>query len=88
MPTATLSSKGQVTIPLAVRTALGLHMGDKLDFVLDQDGLKVVPMRASEPTLKGRFSGRASTPVSLAMMDEAIAAESSERQVVLNQGLA
>lgn len=27
MPTATLTRKGQITIPLAVRTALGLHAG-------------------------------------------------------------
>jgi AbrB family looped-hinge helix DNA binding protein len=33
MPIATLTRKGQVTIPLAVRAALGLHTGDKLDFV-------------------------------------------------------
>lgn len=79
MPTATLTSKGQITIPLAVRTALGLHAGAKLDFVLDQDSFKVVPLRNSVPSLKGRFAGRASKPVSLAMMDEAIAAEAAAR---------
>jgi AbrB family looped-hinge helix DNA binding protein len=33
MPTSTLTSKGQITLPQAVRTALGLEAGDKLDFV-------------------------------------------------------
>jgi bifunctional DNA-binding transcriptional regulator/antitoxin component of YhaV-PrlF toxin-antitoxin module len=48
---------------VAVRTALGLHTGDKLDFVLDQDGSKVVPLRALASSLKGRFSGRTATLV-------------------------
>ena len=79
MPTATLTSKGQITIPLAVRTALGLHPGAKLDFVLDQDSFKVIPLRSGVPSLKGRFAGRAASPVSLAMMDEAIVAEAVVR---------
>ncbi len=79
MPTATLTSKGQITIPLAVRTALGLHPGAKLDFVLDQDSFKVVPLRSAVASLKGRFAGRTSAPVSLTMMDEAIAAEAAAR---------
>ena len=41
MPTATLTSKGQVTIPLEIRHALGLHTGATLDFVQDQDGFRV-----------------------------------------------
>lgn len=79
MPTATLTSKGQITIPLAVRTALGLHTGTKLDFVVEEDGFKVVPLRNAATTLKGRFAGRVAQTVSLAAMDEAIAAEAASR---------
>lgn len=82
MTTATLTSKGQITIPLEVRSALGLHAGAKLDFELSQDGFKVVPLRASVPSLKGRFAGRVTKPVTLAMMDEAIADESAKRHTV------
>ena len=32
MPTATLTSKGQVTIPVEVREQLGLKTGDRLEF--------------------------------------------------------
>jgi len=85
MTTATLTSKGQITIPLEVRTALGLHAGVKLDFVLDQDSFKVMPLRHSVPSLKGRFAGRVSKPVSLTQMDEAIAAESATRHVALKK---
>lgn len=77
MPTATLTSKGQITIPLAVRTSLGLHPGAKLDFSLSEDGFKVVPLRLAPATLKGRFAGRVARPVSLAEMDAAIAEEAA-----------
>ncbi|WP_369123396.1 AbrB/MazE/SpoVT family DNA-binding domain-containing protein, partial [Shewanella electrica] len=33
MPTATVTSKGQITIPAAVRRALGLRTGDRVEFV-------------------------------------------------------
>jgi len=38
MPTATLTSKGQLTLPVEVREALGLKTGDKIDFFLTADG--------------------------------------------------
>ena len=85
MPTATLTSKGQITIPLTVRTALGLHAGTKLDFVVEEDGFKVVPLRNVATTLKGRFAGRVAHAVSLAAMDEAIAAEAASRHRVLTK---
>lgn len=37
MPLATLTSKGQITIPGAVRKKLHLHAGDKIDFALISD---------------------------------------------------
>lgn len=79
MPTATLSSKGQITIPLSVRTALNLQVGSKLDFVTVQDGFKVVPLRGAPGTLKGRFANRVAQAVSLAEMDAAIATEAVKR---------
>ena len=33
MTTATLTSKGQITIPISVRTALGVDTGDRVEFV-------------------------------------------------------
>ena len=38
MALTTLTNKGQVTIPKAVRDSLGLHPGDKLEFVVTQSG--------------------------------------------------
>jgi len=41
MPEATVTSKGQITIPVQVRKALGLEAGDRLVFELRDDGLRV-----------------------------------------------
>lgn len=80
MPTATLTSKGQITVPQAVRHALGLHTGTKIDFVpVAGGGFKVVPLRNEAPTLKGRFAGRVRKPVTVEAMDDAIASETSAR---------
>lgn len=83
MPTATLTSKGQITIPLSLRTALGLHPGSKLDFIRDDSGFKAIPVQSDVQTLlKGRFSGRAAGRVTIADMNNAIAAEA----VAMHQG--
>ena len=34
MQQATLTSKGQITIPKLVRDSLALHAGDKIEFIL------------------------------------------------------
>lgn len=38
MPTATITSKGQITIPSEVRKKLGLKAGDQINFFEDGDG--------------------------------------------------
>jgi AbrB family looped-hinge helix DNA binding protein len=37
MPSSTISSKGQVTVPLAIRKRLGLKEGDRVEFVVEGD---------------------------------------------------
>ena len=79
MPIATLTSKGQITVPLAVRRAMGLHAGTKVDFVPAGDGFKVVPLHKEASSLRGRFAGRVEKAVSIQAMDEAISAEAAAR---------
>lgn len=38
MSTATVTSKGQITIPVEIRTKLDLQTGDRVDFVIDESG--------------------------------------------------
>ncbi|MEA2336076.1 MAG: antitoxin PrlF [Thermoanaerobaculia bacterium] len=38
MPTATVTSKGQVTIPKVVRDLMNLDAGDRIDFVVTDAG--------------------------------------------------
>ncbi len=56
MPTATVTSKGQITIPAAVRASLGLRPGDRVEFVELPDGnFELIPATRSVQTLKGFF---------------------------------
>jgi antitoxin PrlF len=41
MPVSTLTSKYQATIPRAVRDALTLGAGDRIEFIIERDGVRV-----------------------------------------------
>ena len=74
MTSATMTSKGQVTIPVDVRTHLGLSTGDRIEFVLnEQTGrYEVVPATRSVTALKGIIR-KPAKPVSIDGMNAAIA---------------
>jgi len=80
MPTSTITSKGQITLPRDVRQALGLDAGDKVDFVEVEGGFKLVPLRKDVRALKGRFAGRVKRPVTIKEMDDAIAQSVAENK--------
>jgi antitoxin PrlF len=42
---ATLTSKGQMTIPKAIRESLGMKAGDRMTFTLMPDGLVVLRVK-------------------------------------------
>ena len=70
---ATITSKGQVTVPKPIRDKLHLKPGDTIDFVLDEDGdLRIAPVKASVTELKGMLP-KPRAPVTLERMNEAIA---------------
>src|SRR5215471_8533208 len=66
MAIATLTSKGQITIPAQVRDALGLEAGDRVEFVEQEKGqFAIIPATRSVRELKGLFRGRRRKPVSI-----------------------
>lgn len=72
MATATLTSKGQITIPLAVRRKLGLDTGDRVEFVELASGEFALKTATEDVrSLKGMIQ-RPPRPVSIAAMNAAI----------------
>ena len=52
--TTTVTSKGQVTIPKAVRERLGIRAGDKIELTEDEEGFRVTKVCVENPFLKYR----------------------------------
>ena len=78
MAAATITSKGQVTIPVRVRTALGVDAGDRIEFVEVEKGqFAIVAATRSVQELKGLFRGKRTKPVSIEEMNAAIARRAS-----------
>ena len=73
MATATVTGKGQITIPVEVRQALGLDAGDRVEFVEVEPGrFEILPATRSVAALKGMF-GKPKRTVSIEQMNAAIA---------------
>jgi AbrB family looped-hinge helix DNA binding protein len=73
MTTATLTTKGQITIPADVRNALKVDAGDRVEFVqIAPDRFEFVAVNRSITELKGMF-GKPSKKVSIDDMNKAIA---------------
>ncbi|WP_310614536.1 AbrB/MazE/SpoVT family DNA-binding domain-containing protein [Limnohabitans sp.] len=73
MTTATLTTKGQITIPAYVRHALKVDTGDRVEFVqIAPDRFEFAAANRSVTELKGMF-GKPSKTVSIDDMNQAIA---------------
>lgn len=54
MPTATMTSKGQITIPIELRKALGLKPGVRIDFYEIEEGVYAIrPKTGSIMEMRG-----------------------------------
>jgi AbrB family looped-hinge helix DNA binding protein len=70
----TVSSKGQVTLPVAVRRQLGIRAGSQLEFVVrGDDVLEVMVVGGSVRDLHGVL-GKPGRKLTLEQMDAAISA--------------
>jgi AbrB family looped-hinge helix DNA binding protein len=74
---ATLSSKGQATIPKAVRERLQIKPGDRFKFFFHPDGVMILP-KIPTARLKGMIP-KPARPLTLEQMDRAIAEGATAR---------
>ena len=78
MPSSTLTSKGQITIPLEVRKALGLKPGVRIDFYEFEDGKYALrPKTGSIKDMKGCLA-HSGPPISIEEMNESILERAAE----------
>jgi AbrB family looped-hinge helix DNA binding protein len=72
MPSATVTSKGQITVPKEIRDHLGITAGDRLSFQIGSEGeVLVEPETTDVRSLRGMLKRRGRR-VSLANMELAI----------------
>ena len=73
MALATLTTKGQVTIPKEIRESLKLHTGDKIEIIVTEKGeaiIRPISKKVDDIFCKLRRPGRKA--VTLEAMDDAI----------------
>lgn len=77
MSIATLTSKGQTTIPLDIRHFLDIKMGDKIEFIIEDDRVLITPLTVDASQLKGMLP-KPKKRVSIEEMKRAIVKRGSD----------
>lgn len=78
MTTATITSKGQITIPAAVRSGMGVDTGDRVEFIEIEPGrYEMVAATLPVTALKGLIP-KPRKPVSVEAMNAAIRARAAK----------
>lgn len=73
MSIATITSKGQTTIPKEIRDWLNLHPGDRISFIMEADGrVYIQPLNVKVEDLSGILHKPGRATVSIEQMNEAI----------------
>jgi AbrB family looped-hinge helix DNA binding protein len=73
VPSATVTSKGQITLPKAIRDLLRLGAGDRVDFVVKDDGTVVLrPSTVDVRALSGLLHRQGLKPLSVEEMNAII----------------
>ena len=79
MAIATVTTKGQITLPKEIREFLGLRTGHRVEFHVDQSGQVIVRPRIRDVRLlKGMLRSRRRRPVTVEEMNDAVARGASE----------
>ena len=73
MALAKITSKGQVTIPKAVRDSLKVYAGDKIEFVITEDGQALIrPVTKKVDDVYGRLYKPDRKPISIEKMNAGV----------------
>lgn len=81
MPSATLTSKGQLTIPKKVRDQLHLESGDRVNFIVLNDGnVLLQPATIRVTQLKGVLYKKGRRPISVEEMNAAVSKRLSAKK--------
>jgi AbrB family looped-hinge helix DNA binding protein len=87
MPTATLTSKGQITLPKEVREHLHLAEGDRVEFVIQPQGdVQIQPLKGSVQKLFGMLHRPGMRATSLEQMDQALLEALAEDDARIRRG--
>ncbi len=79
MKSATITTKGQITIPKEIRDYLKLEIGSKIGFVIDENGtVKVIPLNVPVTALSGMLCRPGLTTATIEDMESAIAEGASD----------
>lgn len=80
MSKATITSKGQITIPISVRRTLHLRTGDRVEFVVHgKEEAVLKPITKTVDDVFGSLHNPRGTTKSVAEMNAAIARRAKER---------
>jgi len=87
MATATITSKGQITLPKEVREHLHVSEGDRVDFVIAADGeVRVLPVTGSYLDLLGCVHQPGIKPPTIEEMEEALLEEVAKDNQRIREG--
>ena len=84
---ATLTSKGQVTLPKEIRDRLGLNAGSMLDFqILEDNTITARRVLPDARRIRGLLKSPHATPLTVEQMDEAVSKHLRDRHAPARNG--
>ena len=78
MSIAIISSRGQITIPAEIRALLSLNKGDKINFIIDGNEVKFIPVTKNIRSIKVIIK-KPLKPVTIEEMNKTIKAKGGQK---------
>ena len=84
---ATLTSKGQITLPKEIRDRLGLDAGSMLDFqILEDNTITARQVKPDARRIRGLLKSPHAIPLTVEQMDEAVSKHLREKHARAGTG--